>query len=93
MLDLPDYARKWELKKAWYAENGILPHSQGGGQNGSLMWPDDLNGADAQAWLAFASEVLGAVPATPPAHGGNRPGPARRAAKKTAQRRRPTSRR
>lgn len=90
MLDLPDYARKWELKKAWYAENGILPHSQGGGQNGSLMWTDDLNGADAQAWLAFASEVLGALPATLPAQGGNRPGPARRAAKKTAQRR-PTS--
>lgn len=90
MLDLPDYARKWELKKAWYAENGILPHSQGGGRNGSLMWTDDLNGADVQAWLAFASEVLGAVPATLPAQGGNRPGPARRAAKKTAQRR-PTS--
>lgn len=90
MLDLPDYARKWELKKAWYAENGVLPHHQGGGQNGSLMWTDDLNGADAQAWLALASEVLGATPATLPAQGGNRPSPARRAAKKTAQHR-PTS--
>ncbi|GAA3068655.1 hypothetical protein GCM10010464_36070 [Pseudonocardia yunnanensis] len=63
MLDLPDYATKWDLKKAWYANNGILPHDQGGGPNGTLMWTDDLNGADAQAWLTFASEVLGATPA------------------------------
>ncbi len=58
MLDVPDYARKWELKKAWYIANGILPHAQGDGPNGTLMWTDDLNGADAQAWLAFAAEVL-----------------------------------
>jgi hypothetical protein len=60
MLDLPDYARKWALKQAWYAESGVLPHSEGGGPNGTLMWTEDLNGADAQAWLALASEVLGA---------------------------------
>lgn len=59
MLDLPDYARKWELKKAWYGENGILPHDEGGGPRGSLMWTDDLNGANAQAWLTYASQVLG----------------------------------
>ncbi len=87
MLDLPDYARKWELKKAWYADNGILPHNQGGGQNGSLIWTDDLNGADAQAWLTFASEVLGVTPATPPDPAGVQSGPTRRVAKKTAQRR------
>ncbi|MCX5558373.1 AAA family ATPase [Streptomyces sp. NBC_00038] len=87
MLDLPDYARKWELKKAWYADNGILPHNQGGGRNGSLIWTDDLNGADAQAWLTFASEVLGVTPAMPPDRAGDQTGPARRVAKKTAQRR------
>ncbi|MFJ5896865.1 AAA family ATPase [Streptomyces sp. NPDC093064] len=87
MLDLPDYARKWELKKAWYADNGILPHNQGGGQKGSLIWTDDLNGADAQAWLTFASEVLRVTPAMPPDPAGDQPGPARRVAKKTAQRR------
>lgn len=83
MLDLPDYARKWELKKAWYAENGILPEHEGGGPHGVLMWTDDLKGADAQAWLAHAVQVIGvgasaegaAVPA----------GPARRATKKTAK--------
>ena len=59
MLDLPDYAKKWELKKAWYAENGVLPFDAGGGLNGILMWTDDLKGADAQAWLALAADVLG----------------------------------
>ena len=62
MLDLTDYARKWELKKAWYSENQVLPHSAGGGANGTLMWTDDLAGADASAWLVLASEVLGATP-------------------------------
>lgn len=84
MLDLPDYARKWELKKPWYADNGILPADDGGGANGVLMWTDDLQGADAQAWLAHAAQVLGSntfsdgdpAPATP----------ARRATKKTAKR-------
>jgi hypothetical protein len=85
MLDLPDYARKWDLKKSWYAENGILPADDGGGANGVLMWTDDLQGADAAAWLAHAAQVLGsstsadgdrAAPATP----------ARRATKKTAKR-------
>ncbi|MFI7298130.1 AAA family ATPase [Streptomyces sp. NPDC050121] len=87
MLDLPDYARKWELKKAWYAESGILPHAQGGGPNGSLMWTDDLNGADAQAWLELASEILGLTSAVLPPPAGAGPGPARRVAKKTAPRR------
>ncbi|WP_432185790.1 AAA family ATPase [Streptomyces sp. Tue6028] len=83
MLDLPDYARKWELKKEWYAENGIVAWDEGGGPNGTLMWTDDLNGADAQAWLTLASQVLGAEPSTPP----TRSVPVRRVAKKTAARR------
>lgn len=61
MLDLPDYARKWELKKDWYIENDILPAEVGGGTNGTLMWTDDLAGADAQQWLAEAADVLGVV--------------------------------
>jgi hypothetical protein len=87
MLDLPDYARKWELKKAWYAENGVLPHSEGGGPRGTLMWTDDLEGADARAWLKLASEVLGVTPADPDVPGTRLPGQARRVAKKTAGRR------
>ena len=61
MLDLPDYARKWDLKKDWYVENNILPAEVGGGTNGTLMWTDDLAGADAQRWLAEAADVLGVV--------------------------------
>lgn len=59
MLDRPDYAAKWELKKAWYADNGVLPHDDANAGNTVLMWTDDLKGANAQAWLDFASEVLG----------------------------------
>lgn len=83
MLDLPDYARKWELKKAWYADNGILPHEQGGGPNGTLMWTDDLHGADAHAWLALASEILQVAPATQPPAASSHTGPARRVVRRT----------
>jgi hypothetical protein len=83
MLDLPDYARKWELKKAWYAGNGILPHDQGGGPNGTLMWTDDLHGADARAWLALASEVLQVAPAALPPPASGSAGPARRVVRRT----------
>jgi len=86
MLDLPDYAAKWALKKQWYAENGILPHEAGGGPQGCLMWTDDLAGADAQQWLQLASDVLGVVPAAPPAAGPPGGPPPRRVAKKAAPR-------
>lgn len=59
MLDVPDYARKWELKQAWYAENQVLPHEAGGGTRGILLVTDDRHGADAQAWLTTATEVIG----------------------------------
>ncbi|WP_280215102.1 ATP-dependent RecD-like DNA helicase [Nocardia cyriacigeorgica] len=88
MLDLPDYARKWELKKTWYADNGILPHDQGGGPNGTLLWTDDRNGADAQAWLQIAGEVLGTEPAaTTDGHGRPGAGLLRRVAKKSVPKR------
>ncbi len=83
MLDLPDYARKWEKKKAWYAANGILPHADGGGQNGTLLITDDLRGADAQAWRALAAEVLGVGHASPVRGASGR----RFATKRTASRR------
>lgn len=87
MLDLPDYARKWELKKAWYADNGILPHEQGGGPGGTLMWTDDRGGADAQAWLTLAAEVLGVAPPTSSEAVGDQTRPVRRVAKRAAPRR------
>ena len=58
----------------------------GGGPNGVLMWTDDLNGADAQAWLAYASEVLRIAPATPTGAAESPRGPVRRVAKKAVAR-------
>lgn len=86
MLDLPDYAKKWQLKKQWYIDNGILPFDQSpqGGPNGVLMWTDDRNGADAAAWLAHAAKVLGVEPTTAPAEGGP---PQRRVVKKALPKR------
>ena len=59
MLEQPDYAAKWELKKTWYADNGVFPHDDERAGDTVLMWTDDLEGADAQAWLELASKVLG----------------------------------
>ena len=86
MLDLPDYAEKWQLKKQWYIDNGILPfdRSPQGGPNGVLMWTDDRNGADAAAWLAYAAKVFGVEPTTAPADGGP---PQRRVVKKALPKR------
>jgi len=50
---------------------------------GVLMWTDDLKGADAQAWLAHAAQVLGVSH-----HADNHAtaaDPARRATKKAAK--------
>ncbi|MCY1246204.1 hypothetical protein D9M72_594130 [compost metagenome] len=81
MLDLPDYARKWSLKKQWYADQGIASYENGVGANGILMWTDDRDGADAQAWKNLAQAVFGTIlPARPP-HGTDAPR-GRRAARK-----------
>jgi hypothetical protein len=91
MLDLPDYARKWELKKEWYTENQVLPFADGGGANGTLIWTDDLNGADAKAWLEFAADVLGVAPSTSGAASAGSSAPAARRAAKKAAAKRPSS--
>lgn len=83
MLDLPEYARKWELKKEWYADNQVLPFKDGGGANGTLIWTDDLNGAHAKAWLEFAADVLGVTPSMRGAANLGSSSPVRRPAKKT----------
>lgn len=70
MLDRPDYAAKWELKKSWYADNGVFPFDDERAGDTVLMWTDDLAGADAQAWLTLASGVFGVQPAEPASEGG-----------------------
>jgi ATP-dependent exoDNAse (exonuclease V) alpha subunit len=37
MLHVPSYRRRWEEKLAWYKANGISPHEDGGGENGTLI--------------------------------------------------------
>jgi energy-coupling factor transporter ATP-binding protein EcfA2 len=37
LLSDPSYADRWERKLAWYREQGILRHEDGGGPNGTLI--------------------------------------------------------
>jgi len=41
MLNDSEYTQRWEEKKKWYIENGILPIEDGGGPNGSLIITED----------------------------------------------------
>jgi hypothetical protein len=59
MLNNAKYAAKWEAKKQWYGDNGILPVEAGGGPNGTLVATDDLNGVNVPAWTELAVQVLG----------------------------------
>ncbi|MEU0530909.1 ATP-dependent DNA helicase [Amycolatopsis tolypomycina] len=65
MLELPEYRRNWERKKAWYADGGVLPHEQGGGPEGVLMWTDDADGVDVPGWTEHARAVIGTGAALP----------------------------
>ncbi|MET9834786.1 AAA family ATPase [Streptomyces sp. NPDC006385] len=60
MLDNPDYAKRWEEKKAWYAEQGILPGTTGG-PNGLLLITDDRHGVKEQEWEAAFRKALGSA--------------------------------
>ncbi|MDB4671138.1 AAA family ATPase, partial [Pirellulaceae bacterium] len=37
MLGNRDYKRRWLEKEQWYRDHGILPHTEGGGPNGTLI--------------------------------------------------------
>ena len=37
MLHVPNYRKRWEEKLAWYEKHSILPHEDGGGENGTLI--------------------------------------------------------
>ncbi|MFE1596671.1 AAA family ATPase [Nocardia sp. NPDC058705] len=58
MLDQPVYAAKWAAKRDWYAHQGILPWSEGGGPKGSLVWTDDLGGVNVPEWRTLAEQVF-----------------------------------
>lgn len=61
MLQRPSYRRKWDEKLAWYRRNGIVPHDEGGGENGTLVTTQD--GADGSISSAqietLVDELLG----------------------------------
>jgi hypothetical protein len=59
MLSDPRYAAKWAKKKAWYADNGVLPWEDGGGTNGMLVTTGETGGVDFPGWRKLAEEVLG----------------------------------
>lgn len=61
----PGYADGWEMKKKWYAEQGILPLADGGGPNGALIWTEGRDGVDAQAWRDLAQSFLTGGPTRP----------------------------
>lgn len=61
MLDLAGYRADWEAKKAWYAEHGILPWTEGGGSDGTLVWSTEKQlapGIDSQEIELLARDVL-----------------------------------
>lgn len=41
MMSDPGYKRRWEAKLKWYRQNKILPHEEGGGENGILIITKD----------------------------------------------------
>ena len=60
MLDVPDYRRRWDAKLAAYKRAGILPHTEGGGPNGTLLVSRDEagGGLDAQAIGALIDRFI-----------------------------------
>lgn len=60
MLSVPKYWKSWERKVQWYAENGVLPQSEGGGERGTLVvtTDDDGGGIDSAAVHELIAEVL-----------------------------------
>jgi ATP-dependent exoDNAse (exonuclease V) alpha subunit len=61
MLFDPEYARRWEAKKALYSEHQILPHEEGGGKNGTLIvtHDDSVGGISSKAIGELIERVLG----------------------------------
>jgi hypothetical protein len=62
MLDLHGYRADWEAKREWYASHGILPWTDGGGENGVLVWSEEGTsgpGIDSVEIEARAGEVVG----------------------------------
>lgn len=88
MLDLPDYRRKWGLKRDWFLAQGIAAFSDTAKDAAAdiLLWTDDREGVDAQAWKSLAESVFGSVARPPTAGGGPNSRPRRRGVKRASGR-------
>lgn len=62
MLGDPSYRRRWEEKKTWYRDNGIVPHEDGGGDRGTLIVTQDdaKGGIDSAVIDRLIEKVFGA---------------------------------
>ncbi len=45
MLDNDEYRARWNRKLAAYRRQGILPHAEGGGPNGTLLTTEEKLGS------------------------------------------------
>ena len=61
LLHNPDYAVRWERKLAAYRAAGILPHTEGGGNSGTLIITrdDEVGGIDAEEIADLVGKLLG----------------------------------
>lgn len=61
MMQQPDYRRRWEAKLAWYRAQGVLPHTEGGGPNGTLIITQDdaQGGIQSNEIERLVAQVLG----------------------------------
>ena len=60
MLDRADYRKSWERKLKWYRSNGIIPATEGEGQNGMLVMTTEstTSGFDASAVQTAISKYV-----------------------------------
>jgi hypothetical protein len=57
MLDEPSYRRRWEAKRLWYHQHGVLeaPHN---GEAGTLLTTDEINGINCETIEAQLRKIL-----------------------------------
>jgi hypothetical protein len=62
MLHVPSYNRRWKEKLVWYKSHDILPHDDGGGENGTLIVTrDESNGSiDSSTIAKLLDDLFGA---------------------------------
>lgn len=58
LLDNAQYRRKWELKRAWYEANGVLPAGAATAR-ATLLTTEDTGGVDSEEWADTARSLLG----------------------------------